>query len=144
MVADDDEGVIYLGSFSKTFAPGLRVGWACAPHAVREKLVLASEATMLNSSTFSQLLVSRYLSNHPWMEQVKIFRELYRDRRDAMLAFGASVNYSPEFLTSEPNLNLLRRLAGDVLHRRRQARVDVALDVPRLVVAGQMKVQPGK
>ena len=83
--ADDDEGVIYLGSFSKTFAPGLRVGWACAPHAVREKLVLASEATMLNSSTFSQLLVSRYLANHPWMDQVKTFRELYRDRRDAML-----------------------------------------------------------
>jgi DNA-binding transcriptional MocR family regulator len=85
MRADDDEGVIYLGSFSKTFAPGLRVGWACAPHAVREKLVLASEATMLNSSTFSQLLVSRYLSTHPWMEQVKVFRELYRDRRDAIL-----------------------------------------------------------
>ena len=83
--ADDDEGVIYLGSFSKTFAPGLRVGWACAPHAVREKLVLASEATMLNSSTFSQLLVSRYLANHPWMEQVKAFRELYRERRDALL-----------------------------------------------------------
>ena len=83
--ADDDEGVIYLGSFSKTFAPGLRVGWACAPHAVREKLVLASEATMLNSSTFSQLLVSRYLANHPWMDQVKTFRELYRERRDAML-----------------------------------------------------------
>jgi 2-aminoadipate transaminase len=83
--ADDDEGVIYLGSFSKTFAPGLRVGWACAPHAVREKLVLASEATMLNSSTFSQLLVSRYLANHPWMDQVKAFRELYRERRDALL-----------------------------------------------------------
>jgi DNA-binding transcriptional MocR family regulator len=34
--ADDREGVIYLGSFSKTFAPGFRVGWAVAPHAVRE------------------------------------------------------------------------------------------------------------
>ena len=85
MRADDDEGVIYLGSFSKTFAPGLRVGWACAPHAVREKLVLASEATMLNSSTFSQLLVSRYLANHAWMDQVKTFREIYRERRDATL-----------------------------------------------------------
>ena len=40
---------------------------------------------MLNSSTFSQLLVSRYLANHPWMDQVKTFRELYRERRDAML-----------------------------------------------------------
>ncbi|NUU26275.1 MAG: PLP-dependent aminotransferase family protein, partial [Streptomycetaceae bacterium] len=40
--ADEAEGVVYLGSFSKTFAPGLRVGWAVAPHAVREKLVLAA------------------------------------------------------------------------------------------------------
>src|SRR6476646_3869976 len=41
MRAASEEGVVYLGSFSKTFAPGLRVGWALAPHAVREKLVLA-------------------------------------------------------------------------------------------------------
>ena len=37
--------MIYLGSFSKTFAPGLRVGWAVAPHGIREKLVLAAEAS---------------------------------------------------------------------------------------------------
>src|ERR1700712_2002690 len=42
--ADDADNVVYLGSFSKTFAPGLRVGWALAPHPIREKLVLASEA----------------------------------------------------------------------------------------------------
>jgi DNA-binding transcriptional MocR family regulator len=83
--ADDSEGVIYLGSFSKTFAPGFRVGWALAPHAVRERLVLASESTVLCPPTFSQLAVSRYLSSQPWMEQVKVFRELYRERRDTML-----------------------------------------------------------
>ena len=38
----DDDGVVYLGTFSKTLAPGLRVGWAIAPHAIREKLVLAN------------------------------------------------------------------------------------------------------
>ena len=83
--ADDGEGVIYLGTFSKTFAPGFRVGWAVAPHAVREKLVLASEATQLCPSSFSQLAVSTYLSTQPWKEQIKTFRELYRERRDAML-----------------------------------------------------------
>ena len=83
--ADDGEGVIYLGSFSKTFAPGFRVGWAVAPHAVREKLVLASEATQLCPSSFSQLVVSTYLSTQPWKEQIKTFRELYRERRDVML-----------------------------------------------------------
>jgi len=83
--ADDAEGVIYLGSFSKTFAPGFRVGWALAPHAVRERLVLASESTVLCPPTFSQLAVSQYLSTQPWWEQVKTFRELYRERRDTLL-----------------------------------------------------------
>ena len=85
LVGDEDEGVIYLGSFSKTFAPGFRVGWALAPHAVREKLVLASEATQLCPSSFSQLAVSSYLSAHDWRGQIDVFRDLYRERRDAML-----------------------------------------------------------
>jgi DNA-binding transcriptional MocR family regulator len=83
--AHDSERVIYLGSFSKTFAPGMRVGWALAPHGVRERLVLASEAQILCPPTFNQLAVSTYLSTQPWQEQVKVFRELYRERRDAML-----------------------------------------------------------
>jgi 2-aminoadipate transaminase len=84
--AEDPDGVIYLGSFSKTFAPGFRVGWALAPHAVRERLVLASESTVLCPPTFSQLAVSQYLSTQPWWEQVKAFRELYRERRDTILS----------------------------------------------------------
>jgi DNA-binding transcriptional MocR family regulator len=84
--ARTDQGIIYLGSFSKTFAPGFRVGWVLAPHAVREKLVLASEAQILCPSAFAQAAVSTYLSSCPWMDQLKTFRELYRDRRDAMLA----------------------------------------------------------
>ena len=83
--ADDPEGVVYLGSFSKTLAPGFRVGWALAPHAIREKLVLAMESAVLSHSTFTQLAVGRYLETQPWREQIKSFRELYRDRRDAML-----------------------------------------------------------
>ena len=85
MRADEAEGVIYLGSFSKTFAPGFRVGWALAPHAVREKLVLAQESATLCPPSFSQMAVSSYLRNHDWQGQVKQFREMYRDRRDAMI-----------------------------------------------------------
>jgi len=77
--------VVYLGSFSKTFAPGLRVGWALAPHQVRDKLVLASEAQVLCPPTLNQLAVADYLQTQPWLEQVKVFRELYRERRDATL-----------------------------------------------------------
>lgn len=83
--ADEDEGVVYLGSFSKTIASGLRVGWALAPHGVREKLVLAAEAAVLCPSNFSQLAVSEYLANQPWREQVATFREVYQERRDALL-----------------------------------------------------------
>lgn len=83
--ADDPEGVVYLGSFSKTIAAGLRVGWALAPHGVREKLVLAAESAVLCPSNFAQLTVSDYLRTQPWLDQVKVFRELYRERRDALL-----------------------------------------------------------
>ncbi|GII39894.1 GntR family transcriptional regulator [Planotetraspora phitsanulokensis] len=83
--ADDPEGVVYLGSFSKTLAPGFRVGWALAPHAVRDKLVLAMESAVLSHSTFTQLAVGQYLASQPWREQIKTFRELYRERRDALL-----------------------------------------------------------
>jgi DNA-binding transcriptional MocR family regulator len=80
-----DDGVVYLGSFSKTFAPGLRVGWALAPHAIREKLVLASESAILCPSAYSQMTVSTYLATYDWMAQIKVYRELYRERRDAMI-----------------------------------------------------------
>ncbi len=77
--------VVYLGSFSKTFASGVRVGWAFAPPAIRDKLVLLSESQVLCPPMLSQLAVAEYLSTQPWREQIKIFRELYRERRDAML-----------------------------------------------------------
>jgi len=83
--AQDSDGVIYLGSFSKTIASGLRVGWAVAPHGVREKLVLANESAVLCPSNYTQLTVSEYLATQPWREQIKTFREVYRERRDALL-----------------------------------------------------------
>lgn len=82
----DDENVIYLGSFSKTFAPGFRIGWALAPHAVREKLTLTQEAATLAPPVFSQFAISTYLSEFDWRGQIESFRAMYRERRDAMLA----------------------------------------------------------
>ena len=80
-----DRDVVYLGSFSKTFAAGLRVGWALVPPAVRDRLVLAAESATLCPPSFTQMLVSRYLAAHDWRSQVKTYTEAYRDRRDAML-----------------------------------------------------------
>ncbi|HMQ36821.1 MAG TPA: PLP-dependent aminotransferase family protein [Micropruina sp.] len=81
----EDERVIYLGSFSKTFAPGFRVGWALAPHAVREKLTLAQESATLAPPVFSQFAISTYLHQFDWRAQIQVYRDMYQARRDAML-----------------------------------------------------------
>ncbi len=82
----DEDGIIYLGSFSKTFAPGFRIGWAVAPHAVREKLVLAAESAILCPSHASQLAISAYLEQCDWQGQIAEFRTMYKGRRDAMIS----------------------------------------------------------
>ncbi|GAA4210659.1 aminotransferase-like domain-containing protein [Actinocatenispora rupis] len=88
------DGVLYLGTFSKTFAAGIRLGWILAPHAVRDKIVMASEASILCPPTFNQRIATRYFTTMPWREQLKVFRELYRERRDATLA--ALTDFMPD------------------------------------------------
>jgi 2-aminoadipate transaminase len=97
----DEDGVIYLGSFSKTLAPGFRVGWALAPHAIREKLILAAESAILSPSSFSQLVVSEYLSTTDWRAQIDTFRGVYRERKDAMI--DALREYLPQLSWTNPN-----------------------------------------
>jgi len=97
----EEDGVIYLGTFSKTLAPGFRVGWALAPHAIREKLILANEAAILSPSSFSQYVISEYLSSADWQGQIETFRGVYRARRDAMLA--ALDDYLPDLSWTHPD-----------------------------------------
>jgi DNA-binding transcriptional MocR family regulator len=92
-----DRDVVYLSSFSKTFASGLRVGWALVPPAVRDRLVLTAESATFCPPSFTQMLVSRYLAAHDWRSQVKTYTEAYRERRDAML--HALESYLPEGCT---------------------------------------------
>jgi DNA-binding transcriptional MocR family regulator len=94
MRAEDSENVIYLGSFSKTIVPGFRIGWALVPQALREKLVIASESSILCPSNFSQMAISSYLADQPWRDQITSFCGLYRARRDAMLE--SLDNYFPK------------------------------------------------
>ena len=82
----DEDGVVYLGTFSKTLAPGFRVGWALAPHAIREKLILANESATLAPNSFGQFVITEYLDQADWRGQIDTFRDLYRVRRDAMLS----------------------------------------------------------
>jgi 2-aminoadipate transaminase len=97
----EEDGVIYLGTFSKTLAPGFRVGWALAPHAIREKLILANEAAVLSPSSFTQLIISEYLAAADWKGQIDTFRGVYRERRDAMLT--ALGDYLPDLSWTVPN-----------------------------------------
>ena len=94
------DGVVYLGTFSKTLAPGFRVGWALAPHAIREKLVLANEAAVLSPSSFTQMIISEYLSTADWKGQINTFRGVYHERKNAMLT--ALDEYLPELTWTNP------------------------------------------
>ena len=85
MRAEDSENVLYLGSFSKTIAPGFRIGWALVPQSLKEKLVIASESSILCPSNFTQLTIANYLTHQPWRDQIASFCEVYKVRRDAML-----------------------------------------------------------
>ncbi len=99
--AIDDRGILYLGSFSKTLAPGFRVGWVLAPHAIREKLILEQESAVLSPSSFSQLVITDYLEHADWKEQIATFRGMYRERRDAML--DALSEYLPQLSWTHPD-----------------------------------------
>jgi len=97
----EDDCVIYLGSFSKIFAPGLRVGYVLAPPAIRDKLVLANESAILSPSSFSQMLISEYLAKADWQKQIDTYRGVYRERRDA--ALSAMTEYLPHLKTTKPD-----------------------------------------
>lgn len=77
--------VIYVGTVSKTFAPGARIGWIAAPGPVRDKLILLREAADLCPSNLTQMIVEQWLSSQPWQQQVQTFREVYRERAHVML-----------------------------------------------------------
>jgi DNA-binding transcriptional MocR family regulator len=97
----ETERVIYLGSFSKTLAPGLRIGWAVAPPAVKDKLVLAQEASTLCPPVFSQFAISQYLATWDWQAQIERFREMYRARRAALLD-GLDAHMPPGITWTHP------------------------------------------
>jgi 2-aminoadipate transaminase len=99
--AVEEEGVVYLGSFSKILAPGFRVGYVLAPPAIRDKMVLAQESALLCPSSFTQMMISEYLANADWKGQIDTFRGVYKERKDAALA--AMHEYLPDLHTTRPD-----------------------------------------
>jgi 2-aminoadipate transaminase len=78
-------GVIYLGSLSKTLAPGLRVGWIVAPEEVVARLVQVKQGMDLHTSTFTQLIAYEAARGGFLDRHVRRIREVHGARRDAML-----------------------------------------------------------
>jgi len=86
LTARNPAGCIYLGSFSKVLAPGLRLGYLVAPHAVFPKLLQAKQAADLHTPGFNQRMVAEVLQGGFLERHVPTIRTLYRQQRDAMLA----------------------------------------------------------
>jgi 2-aminoadipate transaminase len=78
--------VIYLSTFSKTLAPGLRLGWIVAPPDVIAKLVQLKQGADLHTSTFTQMVAYEVARDGFLDEHVKVIRKVYGERRDVMLA----------------------------------------------------------
>ncbi len=85
--------IIYLSTFSKTLAPGLRVAWIVAPPEVISKFVQIKQGADLHSATFNQMVVYEVAKDGFIDEHIKTLREVYRKRRDVML--GALDRYMP-------------------------------------------------
>jgi len=89
--------VIYLSTFSKTLAPGLRLAWIVAPEDVISKLVMLKQAADLHTSTFNQYVAYEVARDGFLDQHVKLIRQVYRERRDAMLQ--ALHDYFPHEVT---------------------------------------------
>ena len=76
---------LYCGSFSKTLAPGLRVGWVCGAEPVISQLVLMKQAADLHSATLNQMAIAR-VATDIFDDHTAMLRRTYAARRDAMLA----------------------------------------------------------
>lgn len=96
----DTEGrVIFLGTFSKIFCPGLRLGWTVASPEVLNKFILAKQGADLQSSTISQMELAKFLEIYDIDEHIEELKKVYRNRRDLMLntmkeEFPESVTYT--------------------------------------------------
>jgi 2-aminoadipate transaminase len=98
---DQSDLVVFLGTFSKILAPGLRIGWVAAPRPLYEKYVLLKQGADLHTSSLAQRLISGYLERHDIDESIARMRALYRRRRDAMI-LAIEREFPPEVRFTRP------------------------------------------
>lgn len=93
--------VIYLSTFSKTLAPGLRLGWIVAPKSVVQQCVMTKQGMDLHTSTFIQMVAYEVAKDGFLTGHVRKIREVYRERRDIMLA-AMSEHFPPGVQWTHP------------------------------------------
>ena len=92
------DNVIYSGTLSKVFAPGLRIGFFTAPETLRKWLVLVKQGVDLHTSTFNQALAAEYISGGHLADYLPRIISLYRPKQDAMI--DALFRYLPDNFTT--------------------------------------------
>ncbi len=129
LTARNPDGCIYLGSFSKVLAPGLRLGYLVAPKAVVPKLLQAKQAADLHSPSFNQRLVAEVLKDGFLDRHVPSIRALYKAQCQAMLAALQHEMTGLDLAWNAPD-------GGMFLWARLPAGMDAMALLPRAVDAG--------
>ncbi len=133
--------VLHLGTFSKTLAPGLRVGWLAAPPPVVERLALAKQFSDLNTGTLGQLAMIGLLRSGIYERHLERVRVDYAERRAAMLAaLRPAAPYLEITAAPRGGFYLWCRLAG---HRRARVLVSAAGRAGVALLAGEAFYPPG-
>jgi 2-aminoadipate transaminase len=130
----DGGGAVYLGSFSKVLAPGLRLGYVVAPPALMPKLLQAKQAADLHTPGFNQRVVHEVIKNGFLRDHVPTIRARYKAQRDAMQA--ALQAHMPAGVTWQAPVG------GMFFWLQLPAHIDATALLPRAVQAGMAYV-PG-
>lgn len=123
------ERTIYLSTFSKTLAPGLRLAWVVAPAPIIGRMVQAKQGTDLHTGTFVQMVANDICQRGILRQHVRKLRQVYRQRRDVML--DALAEHMP------PNSSWTKPLGGLFLWARADERINTR---DFLVKAAELKV----
>ncbi|MDO5634389.1 MAG: PLP-dependent aminotransferase family protein [Micrococcus sp.] len=100
IAAKHRENTVYLGTMSKIFSPGVRIGWALVPADLKREYYLAAESAFIHASTYSQMLGTAFVEQIDWRGHVTSVTQLYKQRAEALMgAVREHWDPSVEFIT---------------------------------------------